>query len=96
MPDRTALYRKAITEALANTLVKTDLPYPGKKQGKVRDSSSWRMDDWYSSPPTAKAPSTGASAIPFKGAVLNLTSGWWFERNRSIVPNHCSAYHIPM
>jgi len=28
------------------------------------------------------------AAIPFKGQVLNLTSRWWFEKTRWIVPNH--------
>jgi phosphoribosylaminoimidazole-succinocarboxamide synthase len=28
------------------------------------------------------------AAIPWKGQVLNLTSLWWFERTKNIVPNH--------
>ena len=28
------------------------------------------------------------ASIPFKGAVLNQTSAWWFENTRHIVPNH--------
>lgn len=28
------------------------------------------------------------AAVPFKGAVLNLTSAWWFRRTEFIVPNH--------
>ncbi|CBJ28207.1 conserved unknown protein [Ectocarpus siliculosus] len=26
--------------------------------------------------------------VPFKGAVLNQTSAWWFEKTRHIAPNH--------
>jgi phosphoribosylaminoimidazole-succinocarboxamide synthase len=26
--------------------------------------------------------------VPFKGAVLNLTSGFWFEQTKEIIPNH--------
>jgi len=26
--------------------------------------------------------------VPFKGAVLNLTSGFWFEQTKTIIPNH--------
>ena len=26
--------------------------------------------------------------VPFKGAVLNLTSAYWFERTKHIIPNH--------
>jgi phosphoribosylaminoimidazole-succinocarboxamide synthase len=96
MPDRTALYRKAITEALANTLVKTDLPYPGKKQGKVRDS--YQLEDGrlvFITTDRQSAFDRVLAAIPFKGAVLNLTSGWWFERTRSIVPNHLLSIPHP-
>lgn len=28
------------------------------------------------------------AVIPFKGAVLNLTSAFWFEKTRHIIPNH--------
>ena len=28
------------------------------------------------------------ATIPYKGAVLNLVSAWWFEVTRDIVPNH--------
>ena len=27
------------------------------------------------------------AAVPFKGQVLNLTSAWWFDKTKSIVPN---------
>jgi len=26
--------------------------------------------------------------VPFKGAVLNMTSAFWFEKTKSIIPNH--------
>lgn len=35
------------------------------------------------------------AAIPFKGAVLNLTSAWWFEQTRHIVDNHVVAVPHP-
>ena len=35
------------------------------------------------------------AAIPWKGQVLNLTSLWWFERTKSIVPNHILASPHP-
>jgi len=33
--------------------------------------------------------------VPFKGAVLNLTSAYWFRRTRHIVPNHLVAAPHP-
>lgn len=31
------------------------------------------------------------AAIPFKGAVLNLTSKWWFDQTKHIIDNHVVA-----
>ena len=31
------------------------------------------------------------AAIPYKGAVLNMTSAWWFRHTMDIVPNHLIA-----
>ena len=28
------------------------------------------------------------ATIPFKGQVLNLTSAWWFDKTKHIIPNH--------
>jgi phosphoribosylaminoimidazole-succinocarboxamide synthase len=33
--------------------------------------------------------------IPFKGAVLNGVSSWWFQQTASIVPNHIIAVPHP-
>ena len=33
--------------------------------------------------------------VPFKGAVLNLTSAFWFEQTKDIIPNHVVAVPHP-
>lgn len=33
--------------------------------------------------------------VPFKGAVLNLTSAYWFQQTASIIPNHIVAIPHP-
>jgi hypothetical protein len=33
--------------------------------------------------------------VPFKGAVLNLTSAFWFEQTKDIIPNHIIAVPHP-
>jgi phosphoribosylaminoimidazole-succinocarboxamide synthase len=33
--------------------------------------------------------------VPFKGAVLNLTSAYWFETTKDIVPNHLISVPHP-
>jgi len=35
------------------------------------------------------------ASVPFKGQVLNLTSLWWFEQTKHIVPNHIIASPHP-
>lgn len=35
------------------------------------------------------------ASIPFKGQVLNLTSQWWFEQSKDLVPNHILAVPHP-
>lgn len=35
------------------------------------------------------------TAVPFKGQVLNLTSLWWFEQTKHLVPNHVLASPHP-
>ncbi len=96
MPDRFARYHTIITAALNNTLVKTALLYPGRKEGKVRDS--YQLPDGrlvFITTDRQSAFDRVLAAIPFKGAVLNLTSGWWFERTRQIVPNHVLSIPHP-
>ena len=33
--------------------------------------------------------------VPYKGAVLNLTSAFWFEQTKHIVPNHILSIPHP-
>jgi phosphoribosylaminoimidazole-succinocarboxamide synthase len=96
MHDRYESYREHISKAMDKTLVKTDLPYPDKKQGKVRDS--YRLDKdrlLFITSDRQSAFDRVLAAVPFKGAVLNLTSAWWFEKTRHIIANHLLAIPDP-
>jgi phosphoribosylaminoimidazole-succinocarboxamide synthase len=35
------------------------------------------------------------ASVPFKGQVLNLTSAWWFDQTRHIIPNHLISVPDP-
>ena len=35
------------------------------------------------------------ASIPFKGQVLNLTSSWWFEQTKHIIPNQVISVPDP-
>lgn len=82
-------YRSIVAAHLDKTLTSTDLPFPEKQVGKVRDI--YRLDGHrlvMIATDRQSAFDRILGAIPFKGAVLNLVSGWWFSRTRHIVPNH--------
>ena len=76
--------------ALGKTLDRTDLRALGTKyEGKVRDN--------YSAPSGHRFIVTTdrisafdhvLGTIPFKGQVLTSLAAYWFERTRSVVPNH--------
>lgn len=82
-------YRQRIKRQIPHTLVHTDLPGKGKHEGKVRDT--FRLDDSRLLMVTTDRQSAFdrvLAAIPFKGAVLNLVSEWWFHQSEHIIPNH--------
>lgn len=86
--------REIIRSQISNCLVETNLP--GEKiQGKVRDIYPGENDITFVSTDRLSAFDRVLAAIPFKGQVLNLTSKWWFENTKHIVPNHFLASPDP-
>lgn len=66
------------------------------KRGKVRDRID--IDDKCIALVTTDRQSgfdRNLALVPFKGAVLNLTSAFWFEKTRGIIPNHILAVPHP-
>ncbi len=81
--------KKIIKKNIPNTIAKIDFKGLGKRQsGKVRD--------WYSinhlriliATDRISAFDKVLGTIPFRGAVLNLLSHFWFEQTRDIIQNH--------
>lgn len=88
--------RLALAAAAAEScLTETNLPLPGKIRGKVRDI--YPLDDRmiFISTDRQSAFDRVLASIPFKGQVLNLTSAWWFDRTRHIIPNHLLSVPDP-
>jgi phosphoribosylaminoimidazole-succinocarboxamide synthase len=76
--------------ALARTLDRTDFPELGAKyEGKVRDNYSG-ADGKRRIVVTDRISAFDhvLGTLPFKGQVLNRLAAWWFDRTRSVVPNH--------
>ena len=81
-------YKDRIIGEINNTLVETVLNNGKKRTGKVRDQ--YEFDDKIVLITTDRQSAFDRvlASIPFKGQVLNLTSAWWFNKTKEIIPNH--------
>lgn len=100
---------RAATHTLKSTTAEivfgSDAPaLPERISGKVRDryEFSLRREDGRVENLAALVTTDRQSAfdrvlaaIPYKGAVLNLTSAWWFDATRHIIPNHVVSVPHP-
>jgi phosphoribosylaminoimidazole-succinocarboxamide synthase len=78
-----------IREALAWTIDETALPGLGNvSRGKVRDSYVARGRRILVTTDRVSAFDRVLGTIPYKGAVLNLISKFWFDHTTGRVPNH--------
>lgn len=88
-------YTASIKEALADCLTHTNLGIGEKYQGKVRDTYDLGDKLVLITTDRQSAFDRLLASVPFKGQVLNLTSGWWFENTDHIIPNHVLAIPDP-
>ena len=80
---------KLIIQSIPNVLKSIDIPELGdKKQGKVRDI--YFKDDTRILITTDRQSAFDVilGHIPYKGAVLNMLSKFWFEQTQDIIKNH--------
>ncbi len=85
----------AIAAQLSFCLSETNLPFGKKYQGKVRDTYDIGDKLILVTTDRLSAFDRMLASVPYKGQVLNLTSAWWFEKTKSIVPNHLIAVPDP-
>ena len=80
-------YHDAAMAARDNCVTSSDLDFGTKYEGKVRDT--YVKDNLMLAVTTDRqsAFDRHLASIPFKGAVLNQTSAWWFAQTEDIVPN---------
>ena len=81
-------YYQEINDNLTNTIQDTNIDAPNKKVGKVRDA--YFLDDKVVMISTDRQSAFDRvlAAIPYKGAVLNSVSAWWFKKTEHLFPNH--------
>ena len=93
--DTPANYEGLIRSNLQNCLTETTWPEGDKYRGKVRDRYDLGDKMLLITTDRQSAFDRVLASIPFKGAVLNLTSAWWFENTKDLVPNHVLAVPDP-
>ncbi|EWM22195.1 phosphoribosylaminoimidazole-succinocarboxamide synthase [Nannochloropsis gaditana] len=97
--QKTVAYLPRIDSQRAHTVSATDLEgafqYEKKYVGKVRDVYTTADSLLLISTDRQSAFDRNLASIPFKGQVLNLTSQWWFEKSKDLVPNHILAVPHP-
>jgi phosphoribosylaminoimidazole-succinocarboxamide synthase len=87
---------KRIRDELPHTLNETAFKGLGTRhQGKVRESYVQKDRRILVTTDRVSAFDCIIGTIPFKGQVLNQLAGFWFEKTRSIVPNHVIAIPDP-
>jgi phosphoribosylaminoimidazole-succinocarboxamide synthase len=86
--ESTEHYKARINAELNNTLTETALSSGSKRTGKVRDQYELDNKIVLITTDRQSAFDRVLASIPFKGQVLNLTSAWWFDQTKEIIPNH--------
>ena len=86
--ESTEYYKSRIQAELNNTLTETSFPGVSKLTGKVRDQYDLGDRVVLITTDRQSAFDRVLASIPLKGQVLNLTSAWWFEQTKYIIPNH--------
>lgn len=91
----TPSYEQLIQAALPFCLTDTALNVGKKYRGKVRDTYDLGNRLILITTDRQSAFDRVLASVPFKGQVLNLTSGWWFEQTAHLVANHMLAIPDP-
>lgn len=81
---------------ISQAFERSDLPLPGRRSGKVRDSYVLG-DDRLLLVTTDRLSAFDRilASVPYKGQVLNQLSAWWFEQTVGIIPNHILSVPDP-
>ena len=77
-------YYQEINNNLTNTIQDTNIDAPNKKVGKVRDAYFLDEKVVMISTDRQSAFDRVLAAIPYKGAVLNSVSAWWFKKTKHL------------
>jgi phosphoribosylaminoimidazole-succinocarboxamide synthase len=88
-------YQKFISDNIDYILQETNLDLPNRKIGKVRDSYTLENSIVLVTTDRQSAFDRLLASVPFKGAVLNLISAYWFDLTKYIIGNHVISIPHP-
>ena len=88
-------YTERIRQEVGHCLVETSISRGDKIVNKVRDRYDLGDRVVLITTDRQSAFDRVLAAVPFKGQALNLTSAWWFEQTRHIVPNQVLSIPDP-
>ncbi|MCL6096158.1 MAG: phosphoribosylaminoimidazolesuccinocarboxamide synthase [Patescibacteria group bacterium] len=95
--NRPGFIKDAPAENFQEGILTVDLPqaFGLKTSGKVRDY--WTVNGRRITVTTDRTSAFDKliCTVPLKGAVLNMTSQWWFSQTGEIIPNHLTAVPHP-
>ncbi|MBP5707243.1 MAG: phosphoribosylaminoimidazolesuccinocarboxamide synthase [Spirochaetales bacterium] len=84
-----------IKSNINNTIKETDYKIGSKYKGKVRDVYDLGDKLFIVTTDRVSAFDVVLDTVPFKGAMLNGLSNYWFEQTKDIIPNHIISIPHP-
>lgn len=84
-----------LTAQLKETLPRTELPLPGRREGKVRDIYDLGEEILIVATDRLSAFDVVLTTIPFKGQILNQIAAHWFEATKDVAKNHVISQPDP-
>lgn len=88
-------YLNKIHDCMGKQITGDDVKVDGRQRGKVRDRYMQGNRVALVTTDRQSGFDRQLAQVPYKGAVLNLTSAFWFEATQHIIPNHIVSVPHP-
>ena len=91
LKTQSTYYNQMIRNRMNATITGDSVDMEGRIRGKVRDRYNLPSHVALVTTDRQSGFDRQLAQVPYKGAVLNLTSAFWFEQTQHIIPNHLVA-----
>ena len=92
---KSPFYLETIHGRMGKQITGDDVQVEGRQRGKVRDRYMQGNQVALVTTDRQSGFDRQLAQVPYKGAVLNLTSAFWFEATKHIIPNHIVSVPHP-